>query len=86
MYLTDKLCKIGSDKYVHLIVSLLITFFIGRGVSLVCVLSLPVCALIGAGVGFIIGVAKEALDDKFDKGDLLADLIGCLLGFMVTAM
>ena len=86
MRLTNYICRIGSDKYLHCIVSLLLTFFIGRGVSIVCDLSLPVCALIGAGVGFIIGIAKEALDDKFDKGDLLADLIGCLLGFMVTAM
>ena len=86
MCIIDLLCKIGSDKYVHLICSLLITFAAGKVIYLVSSLDGLASALIGAGVGFAIGVAKEAVDKRFDWQDILADSIGCLLGFIVTAL
>ena len=86
MCIIEWLCKVGSDKYVHLICSLLITFAAGKVICLVSPLGGLVSALIGAGVGFAIGVAKEAVDKRFDWQDILADSIGCLLGFIVTAL
>lgn len=86
MCIIEWLCKVGSDKYVHLICSLLITFAAGKVICFVSSLSVLVSALIGAGVGFAIGVAKEAADKRFDWQDILADSVGCLLGFIVTAL
>ena len=86
MCIIEWLCKVGSDKYIHLICSLLITFAVGKVICFVSPFGDSVSALIGAGVGFAIGVAKEAVDKRFDWQDILADSIGCLLGFIVTAL
>ena len=85
------LCNIRSDRYVHLLVSLMMTFVVCMSLTLIVGTGRAVCALIGALVAMCVGIAKEWYDstrpgDCFDTTDLLADAIGCLLGFIVTAL
>ena len=90
MYLIDKLCKIGSDKYLHCIVSLLITFVAGQLLNVIFHFGLPLSAAIGAAISFDIGLLKEVWDKihhrSFDEADVLADFIGCMIGLLVTAI
>lgn len=48
--------------------------------------SKPLAGLAGAGIGMLFGVGKEVYDKcrggSVSKGDLLADLFGCLAGFL----
>lgn len=82
------LCSIESDKLVHLLTCLLLTFFIGQAIRLFSSESLAVCAVMGAIVAFIIGFFKEWYDQfttsDFSPKDLFYDLIGCILGLLVT--
>lgn len=82
------LCGIPSDKYVHLLSCLLLTFVIGMGVSLFSDESQAVCAGIGACAAMIIGFFKEWYDQftdgDFSYADLFFDLVGCVLGLLVT--
>lgn len=82
------LCSIESDKLVHLLTCLLLTFFIGQAIRLFSSESLAACAAMGAIVVFIIGFFKEWYDQfttsNFSPKDLFYDLIGCILGLLVT--
>lgn len=40
----------------------------------------------GIGAAMLVGVAKEMTDDKFDKEDLEADLIGSVIGVQVEVL
>ena len=85
------LCSIRSDRYVHLLVSLLLTFIVGTGLMPISGMSRMACALIGALVTICVDVAKEwhystRPGDCFDTTDMLSDAIGCLMGFVVTAL
>lgn len=85
------MCNIRSDRYAHLLVSLLLTFIVGTGLTLIVGTGRAVCALIGTLVAMCVCIAKEWYDSTrpgncFDTTDLLADAIGCLLGFIVTAL
>lgn len=85
------LCNIRSDRYAHLLVSLLLTFIVGMSLTLIVGTGRAGCALIGALVAMCVGIAKEWFDSTrpgncFDTTDLLADAIGCLMGFVVTAL
>lgn len=42
-------------------------------------------AEIGAGSALVLGVAKECLDDHFDRGDLVADTVGAALAALLVA-
>lgn len=82
-------CGIGTDKYVHLLACLLLTFVVGQAVFLCGGLPLPNCAAIGAIAAMAVGFFKEWYDEfkggELDYKDLLADVAGCLLGLLVTA-
>ena len=82
------LSRIGSDKYLHVICSLLLTFFIGRFAGIW--LSVLISALVGVILSFDIGIIKEIYDrthgGKIDKGDQWADFIGCLIGFIMLLL
>ena len=84
----DYICKIGGDKYVHLLACLLITFVVGQGVHLFSCYDMAACAAIGGVTAMILGCAKEAFDEfrggEVDYKDLAADFIGCLIGLLVT--
>jgi hypothetical protein len=87
--LIDYVCRIGTDKYVHLLACLLLTFVVGQAVCLCSSLPLPNCAAIGAIAAMTVGFFKEWYDEfkggELDYKDLLADVAGCLLGLLVTA-
>ena len=82
------LCRIPSDKYVHLLSCLLLTFIVGMGVSLCSDEPQAVCAGIGACAAMIVGFIKEWHDQftygEFSYADLFFDLVGCMLGLLVT--
>lgn len=65
--------KIGIDKVAHFAVSAFLTLALGRFVHWA----------ISAGVVIALGIAKELWDGAFDKKDLLADVLGVLLGTML---
>lgn len=77
--ITQPLLNVGSDKYLHLIISLLIAF----------VLTVTFGWVVGGGVTLLIGIFKEAVIDllirkqKFDDYDVVADIVGAVIG---TAM
>lgn len=62
--------KVGIDKVAHFAVSAFLVLALGRFVHWA----------ISAGVVIALGVAKELWDGAFDKKDLLADVLGVLLG------
>lgn len=84
----EYICKIGGDKWVHLLACLLLTFVIGQGVHLFSCYDMAVCAAIGGIAAMIIGCLKEVLDEfmggEVDYKDLVADFIGCVIGLIVT--
>lgn len=80
-----------NDKLKHLIVCLAITLVIGLlGLWLTDYSQLP-CAMCAAGVSMLIGFGKEIYDIKhsawgFEVGDLLADLIGTIIGVVILLL
>lgn len=86
--IVETLCRIPGDKYVHLLACLLLTFIIGMGVLLFSDESQAVCAGIGACAAMIIGFFKEWYDQftdgEFSYAGLFFDLVGCVLGLLVT--
>lgn len=81
------LCSVESDKYVHLLVCVLIVFLVGQLCHLF-IGSMLICTGIGFCCGVVVGVLKELHDSIRDKewcySDLVADLTGLLLGVIVT--
>lgn len=80
--------RIGGDKYLHVICSLLLTFAIGVTADIWLVHWQA--SVFGCVMAFLIGIAKEVWDryhgGTMDGQDILADLIGCLMGFIVTLL
>ena len=79
------LCSFDSDKYVHLLFGLLVSF----AVAWVFILTTagatkPVCAVCGVIAAVFVGFIKEVVDffrDKpFDGGDVLFTVIGGIIG------
>ncbi len=80
--LTQPLLDLGSDKYLHFIVCLLMTFFL--------------TALLGNGVlafsltMFLAAIVKEVIIDYIlrctlcDWQDILADIAGAMTGMLMT--
>lgn len=83
------LCGIPSDKWVHIVVSLVLTFLIGQGIYLFSGYDLPSCGAMGAVATFVLGGVKEALDEftggEISYKDIAADFLGCLMGIATVA-
>lgn len=86
----ERLCEIEGDKWVHLVVCLLLTFVVGQGVHWFSEMELAECAGIGATAAMTAGFFKEWIDEfrggEMDYMDLVADFIGCMIGLTVTAI
>lgn len=72
------LCSFTSDKYVHFIVCMI----------LVQLIALFIPVLYAMLIVFILGLSKEIFDskqqdDKFDVKDLLADILGIIIGGLI---
>lgn len=85
------LCSFDSDKYVHLLFGLLISF----AVAWVFILNTagatkPVCAVCGVIAAVLIGLFKEVVDffrDKpFDGWDVLFTVVGGIIGAVLYMM
>lgn len=83
------LCGIPSDKWVHIVVSLVLTFIIGQGIHLFSEYDLPSCGAMGGVAAFVLGGVKEAFDEftggELGYKDLVADFLGCLMGIATVA-
>ena len=80
--LTEWLCKIDSDKYVHFIVCMLLSFFLGS--TSLLFKKVWIALLIAFFAPIITGVIKELSDDHVDKKDLIADVIGTVFGMLLV--
>lgn len=76
----------GEDKLLHACACVLLTIFAS---SLVCHFggnTPAVGGVIGALTALFVGIVKELYDfftgGEFDRHDLLADFIGCVVGFV----
>lgn len=74
------LCGFTADKYVHVIVCLVIALVVARIVPFGALLS----AAHGLFTAMLIGLTKEWVDDEFDWGDIKADFVGALLGALLS--
>jgi len=78
-----------KDLIVHFIISLVIAVAAGIGLMM---LSIPFYPLIAVAISFSFGLAKELIWDKLlgkghcDVYDIVADLLGCALGFLVLLL
>ena len=81
------LCGIASDKYAHLLVSLVATFILGYIIHW-CNTPMDIAGGMAACAVFILGFFKEWYDNfttgEFGYKDILFDAIGCILGVIVT--
>ena len=82
MKVANILCKIGSDKYVHFIVCMLLSFFLGS--TSLLFKNVLIVLLIAFFVPVIAGVLKELTDDHIDKKDIIADVIGTIVGMLLV--
>jgi len=76
----EKLAAIGSDKYLHLLVGLILAFVLGRLFANVEAWAYP--AIVGV---LLLMVAKECVDyyirkEQFDWKDVAAGLVGAFVG------
>lgn len=82
------LCRVGSDKYVHVLLSLMITVIAGKCIMLLSPWNQYLCAGLGAGMSLVFGGIKEVTDTHTEGDaswkDLLADCVGCLIGFFLA--
>ena len=83
------LCGIASDKYAHLLVSLVATFILGYIIHWFNT-PMDIAGGMAACAVFILGFFKEWIDEFRDNGtgfgyaDIVANAIGCLIGVIVT--
>lgn len=84
--IAERLMKVSSDKYLHILCCLLICSLVGA------IAGIWMSGIETASVGFVIavlvGVAKELWDKKrgetFDLKDLTADVIGAGIGAILV--
>ena len=78
---------IASDKYAHLLVSLVATFVLGYIIHFFNT-PMDIAGGMAACAVFILGFFKEWYDNfttgEFGYKDILFDAIGCLIGVIVT--
>lgn len=81
------LCGIASDKYAHLLVSLVATFVLGHIIHWFDT-PMDIAGGMAACAVFILGFFKEWYDNfttgEFGYKNILFDAIGCLIGVIVT--
>lgn len=82
----EKLAAIGSDKYLHLLVGLILAFVLGRLFANVEAWAFPAIT----GVLLLI-VAKECVDyyirkEQFDWRDVAAGLVGAVIGVLMCLL
>lgn len=87
MSIKNRLIKIGVDKYLHFIVCLLISFITSKLINVFSTLLISLFA--GFLFAVFIGVLKEVYDsyqqnNYFDKNDLKADIIGSIIGVLMS--
>lgn len=78
-----KLATIGSDKYLHLLVGLILAFMLGKLFAHVEAWAYP--AIVGV---WLLMVAKECVDyylrkEQFDFKDIAAGLVGLVIGVLM---
>lgn len=82
------MCTIPSDKYAHLIVSLVLAFLIAQLADLVIPNASRLgCLVLGCAMALSVGTIKEEKDFERDgywtNSDLIADAIGVIMGGMM---
>lgn len=85
------LCSFDSDKYVHLLFGLVISFAVSWAFMLTTIgATKPVCAVCGVIAAVLIGLLKEIADffrDKpFDAKDWLFTAVGGVIGALMYMM
>jgi hypothetical protein len=81
------LCSFTGDRYVHLIIGLLICYVVGKLDGRVLNRETAVAMAIGFLVAFFIAILKEVCDffrgEPFDAKDLLFGTVGGVLGALL---
>lgn len=82
----EKFAAIGSDKYLHLLVGLILAFMLGKLFANVEAWAYP--AIIGV---LLLMVAKECVDyyirkEQFDLKDVAAGLVGSVVGVLMCLL
>jgi hypothetical protein len=82
----EKLAAIGSDKFLHLLVGLILAFVLGRLFANVEAWAYP--AIVGV---LLLMVAKECVDyyirkEQFDWRDVVAGLLGAVVGVLMCLL
>lgn len=82
------MCTIPSDKYAHLIVSLVLVFLFAQLADLVIPnASRQGCLVLGCAMALSVGTIKKEKDFERDgywtNSDLIADAIGVIMGGMM---
>lgn len=76
----------GSDKYLHLLACLLVSFIVAAGLH-IFISNKGNCSLAGFGLAFCLGIAKEMWDHvkggDFDITDLDFSTTGALIGMLL---
>lgn len=85
------MCTIPSDKYAHLIVSLVLAFLFAQLADLVIPnASRQGCLVLGCAMALSVGTIKEEKDFERDgywtNSDLIADAIGVIMGGMMFCL
>lgn len=81
-----KLASIGSDKYLHLLVGLIVAFVLGKLFAHVEAWAYP--AIVGV---LLLMVAKECVDyylrkEQFDFKDIAAGVVGAVVGVILCLL
>ena len=82
----EKLAAIGSDKFLHLLVGLILAFVLGRLFANVEAWAFP--AIVGV---LLLMVAKESVDyylrkEQFDLKDIAAGVVGAVVGVILCLL
>ena len=82
----EKLSGIGSDKYLHLLVGLILAFMLGKLFANVEAWAYP--AIVGV---LLLMVAKECVDyyirkEQLDWKDVVAGLVGAFVGVLMCLL
>lgn len=82
----EKFAAIGSDKYLHLIVGLIVAFVLGKLFAHVEAWAFP--AIVGV---LLLMIAKECVDyylrgEQFDFKDIAAGVVGAVVGVLMCLL
>lgn len=84
--LIDSLTAIPSDKWTHLVFSLVISYFTAK-VCRVTGLGMMACIIVAYAVTMVSGIAKEIWDKYCRHGadvkELVWDAVGCAIGLLM---